>query len=178
MKNIQKQVERIKEHLLPISTNEDWSTAKNEWRLHSQYEYKQIDNSDVISNARKNGYTVNHTGTAHCLCGQNILYCSVVYNETTNQMAVIGNDCANNAIGIATDTYKLKQLKEDRRYRLELERIKNKPVRIKSIRNEVDEVKAIVKENKHPTVIESTKQSEKYHSSEYMLGRNPELSKW
>jgi hypothetical protein len=168
MKNVQKQIEKIKEHLLPISANEDWDAAKNEWKLHSQYEYRQIDSSDIIPSAIKNGYAVNHTGTSHCLCGQKIIYCSVVYNEATNQMAVIGNDCADNAIGIATDTHKLRQLKEGRRYRLELERVKD----------EVIEDKTTTEEGKHPTIIESIKQSKKHSSLEYMFGRNPELSKW
>ena len=129
MDNKERQIEKIKKYLLPISTSGNWSDAKKEWRLHSQHEVIDVMfrggdryNENVLGKAEESGYTINMTDSTNCLCGQYIHYCSIVFNESTKQLAVIGNNCATNAIGIKTSTERLGELQRKRSKRLREER--------------------------------------------------------
>lgn len=63
------------ENILPLSSTDDWETAKKEWREIARY-------------------TVNY-GDEHCICGHDISECIVTRNDVTDNKTIIGNCCIN-----------------------------------------------------------------------------------
>lgn len=74
-------LERLKEHILPMSNSSEWSDAKNEWRLVGIEIQEDWDN---------------------CPCGQEIKELCYIQNQLNNNKTYVGNVCVNRFIGIDT----------------------------------------------------------------------------
>ncbi len=73
--------ERLKEHILPLSSANNWSNAKNEWRLVGIEMQEDWDN---------------------CPCGQEIKELCHIENQINGNKTYVGNVCVNRFIGIDT----------------------------------------------------------------------------
>lgn len=74
-------LERLKEHILPMSNSGDWNNAKNEWRLVGIEIQEDWDN---------------------CPCGKEIKELCYIQNQLNNNKTYVGNVCVNRFIGIDT----------------------------------------------------------------------------
>lgn len=74
-------LERLKAHILPLSSASEWSDAKNEWRLVGIEIQEDWDN---------------------CPCGKEIKELCYIQNQLNGNKTYVGNVCVNRFIGIDT----------------------------------------------------------------------------
>lgn len=74
-------LERLKEHILPLSNASDFYVAKNEWKLV--------------------GIEINEDWD-NCPCGQDIKELCYIENQLNGNKTYVGNVCVNRFIGIET----------------------------------------------------------------------------